>query len=305
MVVTALGGGLGILAFLGMAPAGEKPLNVFVSIPPQVYFAEQIGGDLISAEALLPPGENPATFAPTPAKMARLARTDLFFRIGVPFEALIIPKIRNMAADMAIVDVRKGIALRRMQRSLAEENHGHSHIEGGYDPHIWLSPLLVKKQAKTMRDALSRRDPDHNEIYQQNCENFVEALETLHQDLKAILAPVQGKSLFVFHPAFGYLADAYGLEQVAVEMEGKTPKGKSFSRFLQRARKKKIQVIFVQPQFDSKAARKIARTIEGAVIPLNPLAEDYMNNLKEMAIKIRDALLDQSARRRTGTYEKP
>lgn len=303
LAAAGFAGGVWLFVFLGVVMAGEKPLKVFVSIPPQVYFVEKIGGELISVEALVPPGENPATFAPTPAKISRLAGADIFFRIGVPFETVIVPKIRNMAGDLTIVDTRQGIALRRMQTSLSKHAGDHDHTEGGHDPHIWMSPLLVKKQVKTMAAALSRQDSDHAAMYNRNCRIFLKELEELHQDLKTTLAPVKGETMFVFHPAFGYLADTYGLQQVAVEMEGKAPKGRALSRFIQRARKEKVRVIFVQPQFDSNAARKIAGVINGTVLPLNPLAKDYMNNLKDMAKSIRDALVDKSTSGRAEIHE--
>ena len=101
--------------------------------------------------------------------------------------------------------------------------HGHSHDADGLDPHTWLNPLIAKIQAATIATTLIQIDPAHRAIYEENLKKFEVDLDNINTELINSLAPIRGKSFFVFHPAFGYFADAYGLKQVAVEVEGKKP----------------------------------------------------------------------------------
>jgi zinc transport system substrate-binding protein len=283
---------------------GRYPLRVSVSILPQAYFVERIGGDRVLVNVLVLPGRSPATYAPKPDQISNLAKSDVYFRIGVPFENFLLPRLDSVAANLLVVDTRKGIQLRKMRighhdhdeeqtvhkQPGATQETAHTKDGEGDDPHIWLDPNLVKVQAATICDALIALDPDGTSAYRANLETFVADLEALHQKLRRVLEPFAGENLYVFHPSFGYLADAYRLRQVPIEIEGKSPKGKDLYQFIQMAKASKARIIFVQPQFDQQAAKKIAGTIQGAVIPLDPLAGNYMENMTYMVLKIAEAM---------------
>ncbi len=319
-----------LVVLTGAGLSAEEKLQVFVSIVPQKFFVEQIAGDLAEVDVLVTPGKSPATYSPTPAQIKKLANADIYFRIGVAFENGFMHKITSIAPDTRVVDTRKGIMLREMEshihddghheahghdkhkvhgqdhhgeeghahgadadhdhQSEAGEDHGHGDTAAGRDPHIWMSPVLVKQQAATMTDALGDLAPAHAALFRENYKLFAGNLDQLHERLKALLAPLAGQNFFVFHPAFGYLADAYGLRQIPVETMGRSPKGKELSAFIKLARQEKVRVIFVQPQFDQEAARKIARAVNGAVVSINPLAYEYLDNMKHIADTIAGAL---------------
>jgi zinc transport system substrate-binding protein len=291
----------------GPAPLPEKQaaeadgrLSVFVSILPQAYFVERVGGDKVQVDVLVRPGESPATYSATPRQMAELSRAVIYFRIGVPFENGLVPKIRESLPGLRIVDTRRGIALRRMKTHLEEimsdeapagGEHDHDHsAEEGDDPHIWLDPMRVKQQAATIREALVVARPAERDYFEENYRIFARELDDLHQRLTRLLAPVRGREIFVFHPAYGYFAEAYGLRQVAVEMGGKEPGARYLAAFIELARSRRVRVVFVQPQFSRHAAETIARAIDGAVVPLDPLARDYMANMERMALEVEQAL---------------
>lgn len=289
---------IGLLALsLVKAEAGER-IPVSVSIAPQAFFVEKVGGDRVSVHVVLPPGRSPATYAPSPAHVSQLARSRLLFRIGVPFESTLLPAIQRTAGNLEVVDTRRGITLRRFAADEGEsvhgehphENEGAFHTGEGHDPHIWLDPMLVKQQAATMRDALIGIDPGGAAAYQENYRNFERELEQLDARIREVLLPVKGSSLLVFHPSFGYFADAYGLRQVAVEKSGKSPRGKALSRLIKMAREENVRIVFVQPQFDRHAAGKIAAALNGAVVPLDPLSRDYIANMDTMARTVSQAL---------------
>jgi zinc transport system substrate-binding protein len=281
-------------------PAGGT-LSVFVSILPQAYFVERIGADRISIEVMVKPGQDPHTFEPTPQQMARLAEADVFFRIGVEFENTLIPRIHSTMKELVIVDCREGIRLRQI------EAHGHDGEEhageeqesagggqeeghGGTDPHIWLSVRNAIRISGTMHEALVRLDPEGREIYDRGYRDLVGDLEALDQRIARILEPVAGKSFFVFHPSFGYFADDYGLNQIAVETGGTEPSARQLVRLIEEARGQGVRVLFVQPQFSRKSADTIAAEIGGAVVPIDPLARDYIDNLEKMARAVEEGL---------------
>lgn len=279
----------------------KSPINVHVSILPQKYFVEKIGRDNVNVDVLVKPGKNPATYSPSPDQIKKLMASDVYFRIGVSFENGFLHKIKSIAG-VTVVDTRKDIVLREMESDHPDKEksaHGikeydpegedhHDHM--GRDPHIWMSPLMVKTQARTIFQTLSNMDPDNKDAYKNNYDLFVKNLTELDNRLTTILKALKGKTLFVFHPSFGYFTDAYGLKQVAIETMGKSPKGKTLSNIIKLAKKQNVQVIFVQPQFDRSAAQKIASAINGVVVPIDPLAYDYLANMENIAQTIAKAL---------------
>jgi zinc transport system substrate-binding protein len=294
----------------------EEPTKAkaFVSILPQKYFVERVGGDLVDVSVLVGPGHSPATYEPTPRQMTELSKATVFFRIGVPFENSLIPKIESMFKGLTMVDTRKGITLRKMDSDRVDERHeaddrhdkggprdnqqraepeDHRHEAGARDPHTWLDPVLVKMQAKTICDALSKLDPENAGVYEKNLKRFQDDLDQVHARVAKALAPVKGKELFVFHPAYGYLADRYGLKQVAVETGGKEPSARQLATLIDKAKKAGVNVMFMQPQFDRRNAETIAKAIGGAVVSLDPLEIDYIKNLEGMASKVESALSTQ------------
>ncbi|MEW6521601.1 MAG: zinc ABC transporter substrate-binding protein [Thermodesulfobacteriota bacterium] len=269
--------------------ASREKIPVFVSILPQAFFVEKIGGERIAVEVLVQPGQSPHTYAPSPRQMARLAGARVYFRIGVAFENGFIPKIESSLPDLLIVDTRQGIELEKMP---AHEGKGeeHHHEDEELDTHIWLDPLLVKKQAKIITDTLVQLDPDGQALYEKNFTAFCAELDALHARLSEALAPLRGRSFFVFHPAFGYFARTYGLKQIAVETGGSSPSARHLAALIESARKNGVRVLFVQPQFSQKSAETVARAIDGAVVPLDPLARDYFTNMTAIAQALEKAL---------------
>jgi len=252
-------------------------LHVFVSILPQAYFVERVGGTHVEVEVLVGPGQSPATFEPTPQQMTKLSQTSVYFSIGVPFEKRLVEKIQATLTNLRIIDTRQGIKLRTMQ----DEHHG-----GSSDPHIWLNPNLVKIQATTICDELCRLDPQNAAEYRKNLKAFKTDLHEVDTRIAQMLAPLRGRKFYVFHPSFGYFADAYGLTQVAVEMEGKEPGAKELASLINQAIEDSVKVIFVQPQFSARSTKAVAEAIGGVVVLIDPLAKDYLQNLEDIAEKI-------------------
>jgi zinc transport system substrate-binding protein len=282
-----------ILSFPGWASAA--PLDVFVSILPQKYFLQKIGGDRIHAQVMVLPGSNPATYEPKPSQMVGLSRAKAYFTIGVPFEITWLPRITRMYRHLPIIPTDKGVPKRLITDSYSKGNgiagSGKRTERGeGRDPHIWLSPPLVMLQARNILDGLSRIDPSHKNGYERNYHLFMGELEKLDTELRALFGGYGGRSFLVFHPSWGYLAETYGLRQIAIEEEGRAPGPGHLKTFIGLARKERAKAIFVQPQFSQKSAQIVARAIGARIIPADPLAEDWAENLKRVARALRETL---------------
>jgi zinc transport system substrate-binding protein len=267
-------------------------IGVVVSVEPHAFLVNRIAGDRVDLHVLVGPGESPATYQPTDLEVSRVMRARLFFRTGVPFEnGKWLAAARSSGGNIRIVDLRDGIELRAME---AGHHHGedddHAADEAVEDdPHIWLSPRLLAIQAKTVADALAAVDPDRAGIYRANLAGLQVELAGLTEELTVLLDRVRGRRIFVFHPAYGYFTDEFGLMQVAMEAEGKEPSDHELSGLLAKARADGVRAIFVQEQIVGRSAEVLADAIGAKLIRLDPLARDVPANLRDMAEKILSA----------------
>jgi zinc transport system substrate-binding protein len=274
----------------------KEHIAVTVSILPQEYFVQRIAGDRARVNVMIPPGHSPATYEPTPRQMRELSASSLYFRIGhIPFEKAWLENIASANPAMKIVDTSVGVELIDTRKPLEGEDHDHDeaeadHVHTGIDPHIWLSPKAVKIQAGHIRDALAAHDPAYAETYNANYRAFAADIDTLHKEIAAGFAGLGGRRFMVFHPAWGYFGRDYGLVQLPVEVGGKTPSPRVLKQVIDTAKKENIKVIFVQKQFDTHSAEAVAADINGKVIQLDPLAPDWLGNMKKIAAALKEAL---------------
>jgi zinc transport system substrate-binding protein len=237
---------------------------------------------------MVQPGHSPSTYEPTPRQVAGLSKASMYFSIGVPFEKAFLKRLQSLNPDLKIIPTEDGITKRSM-KAAHECEDGCEHGKGTLDPHIWLDPVLVKAQAANIANALKVSFPDRADQFVANLESFLLELDKITDELKSVLAPLKGKTMLVFHPAFGYFADRFGLVQESIEIEGKEPTPRQLVKLIRKAKDEGVQVIFVQKQFSTKAAQTIADAINGKVVQIDPLEENYLQNLKSMA-----AMLDSS-----------
>ncbi|RLC92821.1 MAG: cation ABC transporter substrate-binding protein [Chloroflexi bacterium] len=245
-------------------PAGV--LNVVVSIVPQQYFVERIGGEHVSVTVMVLPGFSPATYEPKPEQLQALSEADAYVRIRVPFEDAWMERIASVNKDMLIIDQSDGI-----ERI------------GGKDPHIWLSPQLVKAQAQTICDSLVELDPANEADYKANLETFLADLDELDASIRETLSGLESRKFMVFHPAWAYFARDYGLEMIPVQIEGSDPSAAEMAGLIQTAQENNIKVVFAQPEFSVESAEAIADEIGGRVLLISSLAPDWLDNLYRVA----------------------
>lgn len=284
------------------APASidDVGLSVVVSIPPQAFVVERLAPAGTSIVVLVGPGQSPETYDPTPAQMTELANADIYFRIGLPFEDRLLKRLSTIAPNLAVVDTREGIELRHIEGHVHTEDVG-AHGAGQLDPHIWLAPRLFGIQAVTVADALKRQLPDSAPAIERSLSGLVSDLEKLDGEIASMLRPFAGEAFYVFHPAFGYFADAYGLRQVPIETGGKEPSPQQLATLMENASAAGARVIFVQPEFATASAEAVARQIGATVVPLDPLSRDYIASLRGIAAGIVAGLGGSERTRESGS----
>ena len=262
--------------------SGSGKLQVVASIEPLAYFVDRIGGGRVSVSVMVPPGGDPHSYEPTPKQMARLSSAALFVKAGsgVEFELDWMPRILALNRDLRVCDASEGIRLMPMSSSEHDTRGGKA---GGFDPHFWLSPSNARLIAANVANSLALVDPSHRREYEQNLETLDEELQVLDAGLRQRLGAVRNRRFIVFHPAWGYFARDYGLEQIAAEHEGKSLTPVEMARVIELARAACIRTVFVSPQFSTSQAEAIARDIGGSTAMLDPLSRNYQENLRRAA----------------------
>lgn len=269
------------------ADAGVERPVVFVGIPPLEFVVERLAGDFVTVEVLLPPGASPHTYEPSPRQMATLDRAALYLQIGVPFESPFLAKVKSVVEGLRIVDCRRGIELVPVEGGEAHD-HGHDFL----DPHIWLDPARMQQVAANAAQSLKELLPERSAEIDRNLLALELALRETDRRVAEVLARHHGRTMVVLHPAFGYFARRYGLEQLAVEVEGKAPSARQLTAVVDRLGARPLRAIFVQPQFSKTAAQRIADALGCDLVELDPLAGDYLANLERMAGRIAASLED-------------
>ncbi len=257
---------------------------MFASIPPQSGLLKELVGDAMEIRVLVGEGQSPHSYEPTARQLARLSESDVLFTIGAPFEQALLSKIRPLYPHLPIVETDAGV----IKRTMPHAHHGPdcAHDHGAKDPHVWLSPKNAVVIVDNMYAALEKSGRGD----QQKHEALVARLNALDAKIAARLAPFKGSRFYVFHPSFGYFADEYGLTQVPIELEGKSPSPRQLADLIEQAQADGVKVIFTQKQFPIESARAVADAIDGTVVQLDPLAEDVIANLERIAESIAQAL---------------
>ena len=271
------------LMWIGCRELETEGVHAWVSIQPQKYFVERVGGDSVSVEVLVRPGQSPEMYAPGAAQMAKLARSDLYFGIGVPIEAPLFRRIKSSMRGVRIVQTGNVPA--------GHHAHGHEHGHAGcdhaaYDPHIWLDPVQMVAAVCRVRDALIEADPAHQVQFQVNADVLIDQLHNLDAALSRQLSPYAGRSFFINHPALGHFATRYGLRQMSIEHAGSAPSARRIADLIEVARAERVSAIFTQPEFGRTTATVLARALDVEVLELDILSEDYLVSMQQIADRL-------------------
>jgi len=256
-----------------VAGAGNESLRVYASIEPVRFLVERVGGAQVTVGVVVEAGRRPETYEPTPRQSAAMAQADVFFGVSMPLEAAWrrqLPGVKDSGPEW--VDLAGALPGR-------EEAAAH----GELDPHIWLSPVNAWHMVSVIADVLAREDPHNEAEFRANAAALGAELESLHRDISRVLAKSDVDAFLVYHPAWGHFARAYGLTQIAIEAHGKEPGPRSLVAVIEKAREAGIRTVFVDPRHSRRLAETVAQAIDGSVQVLDPLAPDYLDNLRRAA----------------------
>lgn len=298
-----------LLALATILPlkAFSEPLGVIVSILPQQYFVAAMAGEAVEVTVMVEPGADPHVYEPSPRQMVALSNADLYLAVGVSFEDVWLPRFQDANPAMTVVHCDAGVdklpmASHHHDEAGAEQEHHHDeaaghedehgHEHGALDPHIWLSPSNALIMAENIYNALAAADPGNREVYRVGYQALVMDIQAVDQEIRSLFAdiPADERSFLVFHPAWGYFAHEYGLNQVAVEVEGREPSAREMAELVRQAQEQHVSVIFVQPQMSEQTARTIADEIGADVAVLDPLARDWPANMLAAAQALAQAM---------------
>lgn len=268
-----------LLVFTGFAGCEEQlarteqPL-VLVSVAPQAWFVKRLAGDFVQVEVMIPPGASPHAYEPSIDQMRQVTSADLFIKIGHPhftFEQAFLDRIQPDRPELRVVNSSAGI----------EQLPG--------DPHIWMSMSGARAMAANVAAALIELLPDRREEIEGNLRTLLAEVNDVDLKIREMLGPFEGRKFFVFHPAWGYFAREYGLEQVSIEHEGKEPNPQHLGHLMDDVRGSGARVIFIQPQFPKKSAIALARETGAAVVVLDPLSAEWLANMERTAVAMMEA----------------
>lgn len=243
----------------------ENKINVVVTIPPLAEFAEKVGGDRVEVSVMVPAGASPHTYEPTPRQLADLSRADIYLAVGsgVEFELAWLDKIKKLA-QIPFIDCSERVQI----------------LDN--DPHIWLSLKNAKIMVDNIYRGLAKIDPKHTAYYENNKNNYLTELDHLDAIAEQRVIQQSNKFFLTYHPAWAYFCRDYGLEQIAIEQEGKETTSQNIINAIKLAKNHNIKIIFTSPEFDTKNAEMIAKEINGQVALMSPLAGDYLENMRQM-----------------------
>jgi len=273
---------------------GSEPIQVTVSIAPQAFFADKIGGRLVKTEYLIPAGASPAAYAPTPRQLIKAVNSDIYLKLGHPhflFEKIHIDPILANRPGLQVISMwgsPDGGDLAGGQAKILP-----AASVGNDDPHIWMAPDNVRRAVRMIAAGLIELDPAHESEYLRNLKQFIREIDQLDSAISVMLKDSVNRKFMVFHPILGYFADQYGLEQIAIEHEGKEPGPARIIELIAKVQSERIKVIFTQQGFSKRGAEVIARETGATIVALEPLRYDWLANMYQIAGMIKSGLSDE------------
>lgn len=265
------------------APKSDAEV-IYVSIAPLKYVVEQIADSATRIEVLVPETSSPESFEPTIQQVRDLANASVYVTTGLlDFERALAAKIPEIAPKTATVNLSEGI-------EVLEGSCGHNHetdaSHGGHgaDPHIWLSPRIVAGMGQQIARQLGELHPESAAMYDNRAKLLAQRIDSLDRHIRQQLSHVKRRSFAIGHTSLSYYARDYGLEQIAVEVDGKEPSVKAMKALIDTLQQRGIRSVFYQLQTSDAAARTIARELpDGRAVVFDPMAEAWMENMYRLA----------------------
>lgn len=249
--------------------------SVLVSVAPYKFFVERIAGNTVNVQLIVPQGASSHTFEPSTRQMMAASCAVIWFYIGETFEDKVKEAFKSFASQMELIDLRQNVPLIQGGKDKC--------CLGSVDLHFWLSPRVAKIQAKTIADSLSLKFPSQAALFQKNLLEFQRELDVLDEQISILLKGLKNRSLFVSHPAYAYFCRDYELCQRSLEVEGKDLSPRQMTQFLSDMKTLNVSTIFVQKQYNTKAAKLVSNTLGTKIVVLDPYSENYLSAMWEIA----------------------
>lgn len=251
-----------VLGLLVLGTFAQAKIVVMVSVLPQTYLVQKIAKDLVDVKVMVPKGKSPEIYEPLPLQMRDVKETQIYVSVGMPFEKKWLHRFKSANPKLHFLDVPRALT--------------QSGFKVAHDPHIWLSPALMKIQAREIFRSIASIDLKNKSFYKQNYEALLGEIDALDSEIRTVFAQKNAKKTFVvYHPAWGYFAKEYGLEEIAIESEGKEAKSAHLQEVIALIKAKNIRTIFLQPQFSKKQVQALSAEFGLEVVELDSLQEDW------------------------------
>ena len=272
------------LLMASCAQNAEEKVDVYVSIPPLLPFAQRLAGPEVKCESFMPSGANPHSYEPSPKKGSSYYGSKLFIMTGLPFEQELV-KRTGKGKGPKVLDLFHAVC----KEEDHEDDHDHDHEEHHghhHDPHIWLSPKLMLQMVALMAEKIEELYPEKKAEIENRKAEIEKELSAFDQELKETFQD-SNKTFLVFHPAYSCFASDYDLTEIAVEKEGSEPTPKSLSESLKKAGEEKLNYLIIQPGLNERLATHIANSAGLKVIKRDALSTNYYEELRSLAKNIR------------------
>lgn len=266
-----------------LASMAWAKILIISSVAPVSFLAQKIGGENVELHTLI--SADAHNYEPKPSDMKIIAKADVFLAIGVEFERVWLEKFKANAKNLLITKLDENITKIKQEHS---HDHDHDH-ESELDTHIWLDPLNAKIIAQNIANTLIKINAQNQKTYEQNLNVLLNELDELDNYAKTELAGLKKRAFIVYHPAWGYFAKRYDLEQISIEKNAKEPKINELASIIKDAKKHGVSVIFTNPGYLGHSPQVIASQIGAKIIQIDPLSNDYFNALKHAIKAFKDA----------------
>lgn len=293
--ITALAAGA--LAACGHADASGADVTAVASFYPLQFVTEEVGGAHVAVSNLTAPGAEPHDLELAPRQMADITDADLVVYLD-GFQPAVDDAVAQQAPETSL-DTASVTTLDVSADPHADHAEEADHDHGALDPHMWLDPTKLNEIAGAVADRLAKADPDHAADYQANAEALGQKLTALDADYSAGLADCRSRELVTSHAAFGYLADRYGLDQVAVSglTPDSEPRSEAIKQVADYVADHDVTTVFYETLVDPAVADTIAAETGAATAVLDPIEglepdskDDYVSIMQSNLDTLREAL---------------
>lgn len=277
-----------VLVLAGVAFSADNRLTIAVSLPPYAKMVKEIGGSYVNVISLLPPGADPHTYEPKPATLKAFSLAKVYFTDSSGMDAAWMPRFKGVNKNVEVVSIGKKLEWLEMEEHHHHDGDHHEHMHGDdseeMDPHVWTSPKKAMQIAQNIYSFLAKYDHAHSNYYALRFQSMYEKIYKMDKKIRfaVTMLPKNRRTFIVFHPAYGYFANDYKLQQLTVEVNGKEPKPRDLSKLIKEGKEHDVHVVFVQPQFSKRSAEVIAKQLNAIVVETDPLAEDYLGNSEKL-----------------------